>query len=335
MRMGPAEPATGEYTTGYVHDGASGSDKKIGVVGLVLYDMRRRGKVDWIGMVGTTGRKNSGLRAHLDSQIARGYKDMDVTTELFPADDVTYSPTEYMRAIDRMQPGDGITIFTPDDTHFDIALYAIRHKLHVLIAKPAVQSVAHHKILIQEARNHGVLVVIEFHKRFDPIYSDARERIRSLDLNAHHIDMHIWSLKGHARPVSVTASAAAGVATGAPYDCVAGTMDTITLLVTWENIASGNPGTAVYTASWAAPKAEVHSQQRFFYTGHKGEGYGHQSIEAWADACLAIKQGKSTSADFVGQLSTLEDTLTVTAVLEAGHKSLQRGGVPVPIDVDL
>ncbi|KAH6565772.1 hypothetical protein BASA50_003373 [Batrachochytrium salamandrivorans] len=408
MRMGPAEPATGEYTTGYVHDGASGSDKKIGVVGLVLYDMRRRGKVDWIGMVGTTGRKNSGLRAHLDSQIARGYKDMDVTTELFPADDVTYSPTEYMRAIDRMQPGDGITIFTPDDTHFDIALYAIRHKLHVLIAKPAVQSVAHHKILIQEARNHGVLVVIEFHKRFDPIYSDARERIRSLGdfgffssymsqpkfqlhtfrswagkssdisyyLNAHHIDMHIWSLKGHARPVSVTASAAAGVATGAPYDCVAGTMDTITLLVTWENIASGNPGTAVYTASWAAPKAEVHSQQRFFYTGHKGEvrvdqahrgyevatdasgyasvnplfmrytpdahgyycgqqGYGHQSIEAWADACLAIKQGKSTSADFVGQLSTLEDTLTVTAVLEAGHKSLQRGGVPVPIDVDL
>lgn len=30
-------------------------------------------------------------------------------------------------------------------------------------------------------------------------------------------------------------------------------------------------GTAVYTSSWAAPKADVHSQQRFFYMGQKGE----------------------------------------------------------------
>ena len=34
---------TGEYTTGYVHDGASGSDKSAGVVSLSLFDMRRRG----------------------------------------------------------------------------------------------------------------------------------------------------------------------------------------------------------------------------------------------------------------------------------------------------
>lgn len=30
-------------------------------------------------------------------------------------------------------------------------------------------------------------------------------------------------------------------------------------------------GTAVYTSSWVAPKADVHSQQRFFYMGQKGE----------------------------------------------------------------
>lgn len=30
-------------------------------------------------------------------------------------------------------------------------------------------------------------------------------------------------------------------------------------------------GIAVYTSSWVAPKADVHSQQRFFYMGHKGE----------------------------------------------------------------
>jgi hypothetical protein len=30
-------------------------------------------------------------------------------------------------------------------------------------------------------------------------------------------------------------------------------------------------GRGRYTASWAAPKSDVHSQQRFFYMGHAGE----------------------------------------------------------------
>ena len=47
--------------------------------------------------------------------------------------------------------------------------------------------------------------------------------------------------------------------------------DTITLQVQWRNLQSGNLGTAVYTASWAAAKSDVHSQQRFLYLGHKGE----------------------------------------------------------------
>ncbi|KAG8767410.1 hypothetical protein FRC15_005703, partial [Serendipita sp. 397] len=41
---------TGEYTTGYNDAGASQSDKKVGVVGLTLFDLRRRGKVDQLGM---------------------------------------------------------------------------------------------------------------------------------------------------------------------------------------------------------------------------------------------------------------------------------------------
>eukprot|EP01126_Amoeba_proteus_P023981 TRINITY_DN2408_c2_g1_i3.p1 TRINITY_DN2408_c2_g1~~TRINITY_DN2408_c2_g1_i3.p1 ORF type:complete len:198 (-),score=36.29 TRINITY_DN2408_c2_g1_i3:94-687(-) len=42
-------------------------------------------------------------------------------------------------------------------------------------------------------------------------------------------------------------------------------------MVQWINNDSGNKGTAVYTASWIAPKADVHSQQRFHYMGTKGE----------------------------------------------------------------
>ena len=47
--------------------------------------------------------------------------------------------------------------------------------------------------------------------------------------------------------------------------------DTITLGVQWENIVSGSLASAFYTASWIAPKSDVHSQQRFYYLGQKGE----------------------------------------------------------------
>jgi D-galacturonate reductase len=40
-----------------VGGGASGSDKKVGVVGLTLFDLRRRGKVGNLSMVGTNGTK--------------------------------------------------------------------------------------------------------------------------------------------------------------------------------------------------------------------------------------------------------------------------------------
>ncbi len=46
---------TGEYTTGFVGDGASKSDKKIGVVGLTMFDLRRRGKVGELSMAGVSG----------------------------------------------------------------------------------------------------------------------------------------------------------------------------------------------------------------------------------------------------------------------------------------
>jgi D-galacturonate reductase len=56
---------TGEYTTGFVGTGASGSDKKVGVVGLTLFDLRRRGKVGKLSMVGTSGSKYPAIRMPL------------------------------------------------------------------------------------------------------------------------------------------------------------------------------------------------------------------------------------------------------------------------------
>lgn len=90
-------------------------------------------------------------------------------------------------------------------------------------------------------------------------------------LSSHHIDICCWFLQGKAVPTRVMASAATGIATGEPYNCVPRTEDTITLLVDWQSLtSSGHRGTAVYTASWTAPQnSGVHSAQHFYYMAEK------------------------------------------------------------------
>lgn len=90
-------------------------------------------------------------------------------------------------------------------------------------------------------------------------------------LSSHHIDIHCWIMQGKAVPTRVIASAATGIATSEPYNCVPQTEDTITLLVDWQSLSSSkHRGTAVYTASWTAPlKSGVHSAQHWYYMAEK------------------------------------------------------------------
>jgi D-galacturonate reductase len=117
------------------------------------------------------------------------------------------------------------------------------------------------------------------------------------------------------------------------------TEDSITLTVQWENLnAEKTLGCAIYTSSWVAPKSDVHSQQRFFYMGSKGEvnvdqahrgctvatddkgfasvnplfmkytptngmfsgqgSYGVKSFENFIDACRSINAGQAQPGNF-------------------------------------
>ena len=380
---------TGEYTTGYVHGAEAQSDKGAGVVALTLFDLRRRGLIDGLAMAGTDGSKFPGIRKHLQKKIGDVYTGFDLSFESYPAENVI-DPLAYQIAIRQLSPGDVVTVFTPDDTHAAIAESAISHGCHVLVAKPIVKRLAEHTRLEDLAKEKNVLVAMEVHKRWDPIYRDARDRIRRLGdfsfftsymsqpksqldtfrtwagkssdinyyLNAHHVDFHAWSLSGRAKPISVFATCADGVAKEQGID----TEDTICLHVTWQNQESQNLGTATYTSSWVAPQSDVHSQQRFFYMGHQGEvtvdqahrgyaistdkdgfrsanplfmkyepdpdgdfvgqtGYGYRSIEDFVLAADSIEKGASPES-YRGKLATIGDTRVVTAILEAGRLSL-------------
>lgn len=291
---------TGEYTTGYVHGAGSKSDKTCGVVGLVCFDLRHRGKIgETIGLCGTSGVKFPGLREHLAKNIGEKYS-LDVNCLSFPADDCKRDVKAYLTALKSFKRGDIAVITTPDDTHFDIVMASIEAGLHVMCTKPIVKTLKEHIAIVEAARKHDVLVCIEYHKRFDPIYNDAVNRIRRLGdfgyfssfmsqpkfqlqtfkawagrssdisyyLNSHHIDIHEWAMHGKAVVRRVNAMGSNGVCA---REIGVDAEDTITVCAEWENLESKNRGIANYTSSWATPKTDVHSEQRFFYMGHEGQ----------------------------------------------------------------
>ena len=265
---------TGEYTTGFTAQGASDSDKSTGVVALVMLDLQRKGKVGKLGMCGTDGRKLPAIRAHMQRVLGDVYTGIDPSgIATWPADGVV-DRAAYREAIRAFQPGDCAIIFTPDDTHLEIASACFAHGLHVLITKPPVKTLAEHNRLAAEARAANRLGVVEVHKRFDPIYTDARDQIcaklgdfsyftahmsqpkhqletfkawagRSSDisyyLNSHHVDFHEWLMHGKARPETVTGLGSDGVASA---KLGLQTEDTITLAVRWRNKAPSPRPTA-------------------------------------------------------------------------------------------
>ncbi|KAJ3526755.1 hypothetical protein NMY22_g10044 [Coprinellus aureogranulatus] len=200
---------TGEYTTGWTGSGASqlvlslspyltcgGWARLGGEVQCVPQLIDAIEQVDWLGMVGVNGGKFPAIRQHLDKNIGGVYKDMDLTWvpsrfglvaeteaessfEEYPKEGKV-DPEAYKAAIDDLKPGDAVIIFTPDSTHFPIALYAIERGLHVLVTKPAVQKLEHHNTLIEAAKKKGVVCWVEHHKRYDPTYSDAKARVATL-----------------------------------------------------------------------------------------------------------------------------------------------------------
>lgn len=267
-----------------------------------VFDLRRRGKVSDLSMVGVSGKKFPAIRQHLQKNISEAYNGLDVSFNSFPSDDRS-DPDAFRAAIDALPKGSAITIFTPDSTHFEIAKYAIERGIHVMITKPATKLLSDHVELIQLAKKHQVLVYIEHHKRFDPAYQDAKFRSRNLGdfnyfysymsqpksqletfkawagkesdisyyLNSHHVDICEWLVRDAAwRPATVRASASVGISES--VGCVKGTEDTITLLVDWTRSTDDKRATGIYTASWTAPmNAGVHSQQHFHYIASKGE----------------------------------------------------------------
>ena len=70
MAMNSVIFGTGEYVTGWTGKEGSKSDKSLGVVALVHFDLRERGLIgDKIALCGTNGAKFDDIRKHFEEKI--------------------------------------------------------------------------------------------------------------------------------------------------------------------------------------------------------------------------------------------------------------------------
>ena len=97
----------------------------------------------------------------------------------FPGQVFTPRPQPYAEVIASLPPEQLVAVAVPDAMHYDVVMTALRHQQHVLCVKPLVLTVEQSIEIENEAGARGLMVGIEYHKRFDDRSLMARRRYQS------------------------------------------------------------------------------------------------------------------------------------------------------------
>ncbi|MGE5571303.1 MAG: Gfo/Idh/MocA family oxidoreductase [Rhodospirillales bacterium] len=142
-----------------------------------LYHMQRRGR---IGEISVCSLSSGPLRDLAASEIlSRAFPGQSFRA--FP--DLSAPPEEnhpglFREVIAGMPPGNIVVVAVPDQLHYDVIMAALDAGQHVCTVKPLVLKASEAEIIEREARERGLLVGIEYHKRFDDRSLMARRRYR-------------------------------------------------------------------------------------------------------------------------------------------------------------
>ncbi len=142
-----------------------------------LYQMQRRGRVGGISVCAQRARTLTSLVSGdvlaeaFPGQTFRGYPDS--------GDPDHAQPNLFRDLIARMEPRNIVVVAVPDHLHFDVIMTALRHNQHVCAVKPLVLKYQEALEIEQEAYSRGLVVGIEYHKRFDDRSLMARRKYGS------------------------------------------------------------------------------------------------------------------------------------------------------------
>jgi len=135
-----------------------------------LFQERRRGR---IGEIALASRRAATVRLcqemFPDERLA-GYPDPAATE---PQESC---PDAYLDALDQLGDVGLVVVATPDHLHTEMVLAAIERGLHCIVEKPLCLKVVEARAIHDAAREKGVYVLTDYHKRHDRAIRAARTR---------------------------------------------------------------------------------------------------------------------------------------------------------------
>jgi D-galacturonate reductase len=139
-----------------------------------LYQLQRLGVIGQIGVVAQ--HRRTVLKLKISEQFAIAFPGQ--TFRDFPAEGDDPQPDLYRELIANMPAGNIVIAAVPDQLHFAVVMCALQHGQHVCCVKPLVLTARESLVIEQEARKRGLVVAVEYHKRFDDRSLMARGRYR-------------------------------------------------------------------------------------------------------------------------------------------------------------
>lgn len=142
-----------------------------------LLQMRREAA---IGEVTVCSQRNRSLAALRDDPgLKRAFPDCGFETRSIPdAHPDAPHPSAYLAALADLPERSVVVVAVPDHAHHRIVMDALQHGQHVCCVKPLVMNLEESRDIETAARERGLFVGVEYHKRFDPRSAMARDRYR-------------------------------------------------------------------------------------------------------------------------------------------------------------
>jgi len=131
-----------------------------------IYHLQRTGVVGSINICALTNAPLRTLKENTELREAFPEQDFEASPPLSLPADNTF-PDLYKDVIAAMRPRQAVVVAVPDWFHYPIIMEALRHDQHVLSVKPLVLEYEQDIAIEKLARERGLFVGVEYHKRFD------------------------------------------------------------------------------------------------------------------------------------------------------------------------
>jgi predicted dehydrogenase len=139
-----------------------------------LFHLQRQGRVGGVAVCASTFETVAKLAAAPD--LLRAFPGQSF--RMHPQAPGPRRPELYREVLATLRPRQLVVVALPDQLHYQAIMDALSHDQHVLAVKPLVLKHAQAIEIQTEARRRGLLVAVEYHKRFDDRSLMARRAYR-------------------------------------------------------------------------------------------------------------------------------------------------------------